>query len=374
MMRLMLDDIGTGLTIRAVNDNNKYNTASTGNSFFILPGTYIVTRRSATNKIDVSAIKVGTINMNEFVAPANNDTSLYVIHTAYSEVSAGKPFELAAKIIGLDTADKVSAEIRNSSNKWRTIPLQRSSAYNYTAQVPADMLTPGLINYRILIQKKNNDSYTFPGGYKGNPYAWDYFRNDSWQTFVAAENTSLQLFDPLTDRNNIMVYNTDWRNNTTEYVTAEQPGELIMRTTMSKPGAGRSMGWQYYFGDKIKPRHTEITSFKKIVISARTTNASPAKIKVSLITADGAAFSRLITVNNAMQDIDIDLGTLQADSSLLLPRPYPGFLPLWFTSNSTEPFTIANAEKIEITFGHDITEANSGKPYSIEVKGVWLKK
>lgn len=373
-MQLMLDNIGEAFSINAVNDNNTYNTTGWGKSFFIQPGSYIITKKSTVNKHDLSAIKVGAINMKEFIAPTNIDTSLYVVHTAYSEVSAGKPFELSAKIVGLDTTDKVSAEIRNSSNKWKTIQLQRSSAYNYSSQVPADVLAPGVLNYRIIIQKKNNDYYTFPGGYKGYPYAWDYYRNDSWQTFVATEKSSLQLFNPLTDRNNIMIYNTDWRNNNTEYITAEQAGELIMRTTMNKPAAGKLMGWQYYFGEKIKQRSTELSSFKKLLLKARSANNPSAKIKVSLINSTGAAFSKYFTVNNTMLDFEIDLSSLQPDSSLLLPRPYPGFLPLWFKANTTEPFNIANAEKIEITFGHDITGTHSAMPYGIEVAGVWLKK
>ena len=373
-MKLMLNNLGVDFTITAINDNNNYNTTSSGNIFYIQLGTYLLTKKAATNNIDLQTKKVGAVNMKEFVAPANVDTSIYVVHSPFTEVTSGRSFDLNAKIIGIDTADKVSIEVRNSSNKWRTVQMQRTSAYDYLAQVPADMLTPGLINYRFIIQKKNNEYYTFPGGYKGNPYAWDSYQNDSWQTFVAAENSSLEIFNPLTDRNFLMIYNTDWRNNTTEYITAEHPEELIVKTTMNKPVAGKIMGWQYYFGEKIKQRNSEIASFKKVVINARTTNNNPAKIKLTLITKDGAAFSKSIMVNNTMQPLEIDLNTLQPDSSLLLPRPYPGFLPLWFRANTSALFDIANAEKIEITFGYDITEANANKPYSIEVEGVWLTK
>jgi hypothetical protein len=76
------------------------------------------------------------------------------VHTPKTEVSSGTPFSISVKIINIDTADKVLIELRNSSNKWRTIQMQQTSAYDYFAQVPAEILTAGLINYRIIIRKK----------------------------------------------------------------------------------------------------------------------------------------------------------------------------------------------------------------------------
>ncbi len=56
---------------------------------------------------------------------------------------------------------------------------RKKNGYDYEVEVPADMVLSGVINYRIMIQKKNGDTYTFPGAIKGDPYAWDEYRNES---------------------------------------------------------------------------------------------------------------------------------------------------------------------------------------------------
>lgn len=370
-MQIMLDDLSKNFQVKAINENNLYNTTSSGTSFLIRPGTYLLIKKNVSNNLNNYPSKIGEINMNEFIAP-NTFDSLLGFHLPYAEVSAKKSFNISAKIIGVDSTDKVSVELHNSSNTWKTLQLQRMTSYDYTVQVPEDIVTPGLINYRIIIQKPNNE-YTFPGGYTGNPYAWDYYHNDTWQTFVASENTPLEIFNPNTDRNNLMVYRYDWRNNLIEYISADKPHQLVLKATMNKPVAGKFMGLQFYFGDKIKGSISELSSFKKIVIKARTENESSVKLRVALINSAGVAFATSVTLNNSFQNIEIPLNTLQQDSSLLLPRPYPGFLPLWFKANTSGNFDVADAEKIEITFGEDITE-NNNKPYSIEVESIWLNK
>jgi hypothetical protein len=53
---------------------------------------------------------------------------------------------------------------------------------------------------------------------------------------------------------------------------------------------------------------------------------------------------------------------------LLLPRPYPGFLPLWFKPGAMGSFNMQDAEKMQvISFGEN-------KPLDIEVVSVWLEK
>lgn len=246
--------------------------------------------------------------------------------------------------------------------------MEKVKAYEYKANVPADMVTPGIVNYRIMIKKSDGDTYTFPGGFKGDPYAWDDYRNESWQTFVASTQTPLQLFNATTDKNGVILYNTDWRNNSVEYITADKRGQLVLKTAMNKPAAQQIMGWQYFFSDKINGRVNELSTFTKLVVRARSMEG--ASVKFSLITDDAQAFATTLSVKKEFQEFEIVLPDLKKDSMLLLPRPYPGFLPLYFKSNSTKPFSITDAEKLEISF----SSSSSTKPISIEVEAVWLKK
>jgi hypothetical protein len=367
-MKISLPGLGADFSIEALNTGNTYSTTAVNNNFLIQPGTYLLKQKG--QPVVTTTLTKTIIDLPEFVAPPVSAADLLVIHTPLAEVSADRSFTIAAKIIGLEATDKISVELRNSEGKWKTIDLQKRTPYDCSVDVPADMVTSGLLNYRFII-KKADGFHTFPGNYKGDPYAWDNTNNDTWQTFVAASNTPLQLFNALTDRTALSLYNPDWRNYTISYVAGDKPGQLNMKTTVAKPGAGQQTGWQLYVADKLRARQTELSLFNKIVIRANTTSSEPVIMKVSLISSAGAAFSATIKPGNEMKDIEIPLSSLVVDSSLLLPRPYPGFLPLKFKAAASQPFNIGDVDKIEVMFMHD---ANLSKAYSTEIESVFLKK
>jgi hypothetical protein len=329
--------------------------------FLITPGVYHLTKR------DYNVFNDWIVELHSLPKPFSTET--YVFHQPLTEVSSNKSFNISATVAGIDTLDHVSLEIRPPSNRWRTVPMSRTSAYNYRADVPVDLVTPGIINYRVMIIKASGDTLTFPGGFKGDPFTWDEYRNETWQTFVSAPGTNVELFNPNSDRTKIMLYNPDWRKNTIEYITAERPKQIVLKATMSEPVESEFMGWQFYFGDKISGRVNELSSYSTLVLRAR--SEQQLKAKVSIITTDADAFSSSVTLTKEWNEIEIPLNSLQRDSFLLLPRPYPGFLPLKFKSASTKPFAIADAEKLEFSFGERV---QSTKPISIEVESVWLKK
>jgi len=359
-IRLMLPELGEGFTIIGVNKENSVSINSVDEQFTIAPGIYIV----AKNK---DQVLVRARRLFDYYAPSSSITEPILVHQQLNEVTTGISFSILSTIAGIDTADRVSVEIRNSSGKWKTVIMQRMNGYDYKADVPVDIVTPGLINYRILVRRVNGEHHTFPGGIKGNPYAWDEWRNESYQTFVSAPGSPLELFNPTTDRTNIMQYNPDWRNNTVEYITAGKPNQLVLKATMSKPSQGQFMGWQYFFSDKIAGRKDELSSFTKLVIRARSLQGATAKI--SLITTNADSYASSVSLGKEWEEIEIPLSSLQKDAYLLLPRPYPGFLPLRFTTTGNNLLHITEIEKFEITFGEGHLS-----PVYIEVESVLLKK
>jgi hypothetical protein len=347
--------------IRGANAGNNFSQMNRESGVAIRPGVYLISKPPG----QFANIAIRPV---EFYAPPSPINQPTIIHQPLPDVSSGKTFTIFSSIAGIDTADRVSIELRNSASKWKTTPMQRASGSSYKADVPVDIITPGVINYRIMVRKSNGETYTFPGGFKGSPYAWDEYRNESYQTFVAAPDSPLELFNPTTDRSKIMLYNPDWRANTVEYITAEKPAQLVLKATMSNPAQGQFMGWQYFFGDKISGRKGELSSFTKLIVRAR--SQQEVKVKVSLITTGAAAYATNVSLSNQWKEIEIPLSSLQKDSYLLLPRPYPGFLPLTFTSAGIAPLTISDIEKLEITFGASVSSA----PVSIEIESVQLRK
>lgn len=370
-MEIRLPDLGSNFSIKGLNEGNSYTATVNAGSFQIQPGTYLVTKGGRKRWSGKSNSDV--IQLNEFVAPPPTVTAPIVVHQPYNEITAGQPFTVKAKVVGIDASAKVTLLMNNTSAVWKTIPMEHTAAYTYQAEAPADIVTPGMITYRIMVQQGDSTFYTFPGNHKGNPFAWNYYQNDTWKTFVAAPNSAVEIFNATTDRD-VYVYPNLWKGNERQLITAAQPGQLILRLAAKELSGDHVLGWQYYFADKVKGRQSELASFDKLVVKARTDNTAPVQVKISLITDDALACAAYITVNNKFQQIEIPLRSLKPTPFILLPRPYPGFQPLWFKPGSVEPFDLRQAEKLEITIGNGLAPEDAKKPYSLEVESVWLEK
>jgi hypothetical protein len=132
-------------------------------------------------------------------------------------------------------------------------------------------------------------------------------------------------------------------------------------------------GFQCFFADKLKGRATE--TFNGLFIRARTTESGPVRAKITLTNRDGVSFSGYVTLQPDFADIELPLADLFPDSSLLLPRPYPGFLPLWFKASAgSSVFSLSEAERIQVTLGTDVPAADRSKPYSMEIASIWMRK
>jgi hypothetical protein len=317
--------------------------------------------------------KLPALSLHEFVAPRPTDTEPYVQHEPFTEVSAGKPYSIEATIVGIDTGAQVTLLINNLAGVYKTIPMVKQRPYAYKAEVPADVATPGLVRYRIMVQKGKDEYYTFPGGHKGYPYAWDYYQNESWQTYVSSPEAVLQVFNASQDQQ-VFIYPNLWRPEEKQLFSAKKPDQLILRLASKELSGEHIMGWQHYITGKLKGRSDELSSFTKIVIRARTTNTQPLQLKVNLISADAQAYATYVQVNKDFADISIPFDRLKPDSFILLPRPYPGFQPFKFETANKSPFRLEAIEKLEITLGENLPPAEYAKPYSLEVESVWLEK
>ncbi len=278
-MDIILPDLGEGFTIRGLNAGNDRQDAAAGTHFSISPGTWLVSRagvkgagsdggggnpRGGKNAGSgdtgpdgkrSTGVTIGVLGMNEFVAPQPFSETPFVVNGSYAGVSSGKPFTIRAKIVGIDSADRITLQVnrfgggfpgRSGFGGGRAILMSRETPCDYSAVLPPELVEPGVLEYRIMIRKSGGDKKTggnpgtggewfvFPGDHKGDPFAWDYINNDHWQTFVAAGNTGLEIFNPTKDRN-INIYSSFRRGFPTAFVTGPDPDRLILRLTAFVP-------------------------------------------------------------------------------------------------------------------------------------------
>ena len=338
------------------------------NHFSLQPGVYILKAGSSISGKQPDSAS----NEIELTVPKSFSIEPFVTHNPYREVSSGNSFIISAKISGIDSSDKLNVEFRHSAAGWKTNPMRKINSYDYIADVPSEMLMPGVLNYRIIIQKANDAYFVFPGNHKGNPYSWDNnYLNETWQTFIVPGKTPLEIFNVTTDRNEIVFYNPDWRNNTVQYISTELPGQLALKLNITRPALKPLFGMQYYFAEKIAGRINELDSFSKLVIKARS-NPGPINCKLILITKDAGSFSGEIMIHEKSGEYALPLNNLKQDSALLLPRPYPGFLPLWFNSPRVNEFKFSNTAVLQLLIG-EIPVKTNGK-HEIEIESIRVIK
>jgi hypothetical protein len=374
-MNLTLGDLGQDFEVKALNQGNSYRTVAQHGRFMISPGTYLLVRKGKKDVQWTGDKTVGNLYLNEFVAPQAFSHDPYLAHTPLKEVSAGKPFVIKAKLINIDSADKVNLVITNKG--WgppAMILMKRITPYHYIAEVPATQVTTGELSYRIIIQHGAGDYYVFPGDHKGNPYTWDYINNDYYRTFVAAPNGSIALFDATADQGITNAYYPVFtRNGGTQFVSGSTTGQLVFRA--SSPGLKKDqvMGLQLFIWDKLKGRASESSFFNKLVVRARVQNGSPFQLRVALINSDASSYAAYVELSNEFKDIEIPLSTFKPDSSLLLPRPYPDFQPLWFKAARFSGLNLSQADKLEVTIGNRSDPALINQPLGVEIESVRLE-
>lgn len=360
-MTLQLPDPSTNFFITPINTGNNFQPAVTGNQFAIRPGTYIISAKKEHGVL--KKLLNGTIGLDEFAAPASHSHEVFVRHEAIPEQHANEPVVINATIVGLDTASFMTVELRHSKSGWKTVAMQRLRANHYVATVPETMQAPGILAYRILVHK-GDTTIAFPGGYKGDPYAWNNYHDETYETRILPENATLNLFDAIQDRNNITIYNPDWRNNTVQYITTTEPGKLALQFATTKPDSTQASGMQIFIKERIQ--NADLNSFTQLVIKAQ--SDQPQALQIILITATGAAFSKTITVDSSLQQIAIPLADLQPDSLLLLPRPYPGFAPLYFSVSATQTLNINELDKLQV-----LIPANDSATGARQVAIEWVR-
>lgn len=365
-MAIDLPDLGANFTVKGLNQGNTVNSVAIKNGFNVSPGTYLLVKKNLKTNLNAQS-HYQNIALDEFVAPKASKGDIFVKHQPFSTISAGLATQLDAEITGLGEKDSAFLQF-NGANRGQNILLQKKREYEYAATIPAELVRNGLLKYQIIIHQANGDEVTFPGHIKGNPNAWDRLETESYQTYVAARNARVEIFNAALDGKNSNIYHPNWTNGKVEYVSDENPSVLSMKLSVSMPESNQLMGFQHFFADKITGRVSDMNNLKKLVIKIKA-DTENTKVKVGLIDTDAHFFSTEILAGKDFQLIEIPLNQLKSDAQLLLPRPYPGFLPLYYQSPNQAAFDLKNAEKLEVTFGYGAII----KPIHIIIESIYLK-
>lgn len=182
---------------------------------------------------------------------------------------------------------------------------------------------------------------------------------------IAAENESAGnsiLFAPGRDQSVSVVYAGLWGKNKYEYLKGSG-GQARLRLDHQQQDEAGFAAVDVY----IKGRIHELLSADTLVISAAATSVTP--FKIVFADADGAAFSVSMELNTDSSSIRIPLSAFRPDSLLLMPRPYPGFQPTYFTSGKKGGPDLKRIEKLQLIY-----PVKADSAFSVTFDSVCLKQ
>lgn len=371
-MRISLPELGDSFSVKGLNKGNDYRAEAQNGSFSIRPGSYLLVKKGVNADGWNASSPMGFIKIGDFVAPPPSLLKPIVRHVPLESASAGKPVKISATVAGTKPDSKVTLLVRVGF-RFRRIKMKQRDMFDYFAEIPADMVRPGFIQYWIIIHQNRTD-VTFPGDHPGTPFKWDYYYKDVWKVPVFSDKAPVELFNARDDNNRIDMTFQPWDSGYKRaLISTSDPGEMAVKVSannlVERP---HSVGWQVFIGKRIAGRLSTVGNEKQIVVRARSANGGKIPLGVILVENNGQSFRTNIRLTKEFKDYRIPLSTFKPDSMLLLPRPFPGFLPYWFKSDENQSLDIRKLQDIQFVIGPVATVAEDEYSEDFSVESAWL--
>lgn len=357
-MTITLADLGDDFQLKGLNKGNNVLTIAEKGMVMLNPGTYLLSKKGLAINTDIT--KAGVLGLAEFVAPTPEVTDLHVSPgTSWS----GNDRSIVVNVAGNLPQDSLFMEIERLGAYRQMVPLKYLQQGMYAATIPEEWLKLGRLSYRVWIMREGQYQ-VFPGNHVANPMQWEYFSQDWWTINLHHGADGHSLFHPATDRK-LLTYPSYTKSIQYDYIFSPEGGGLVLHIDVKENGKG--------FGLQVPLRKplSVASEVKKLVLRARSSVPKGLPIQLGLIDASGQNFSKEIKVGADWQLISIPIASLQPDKSLLLPRPYPGFLPLWFSTDQATSINLKKLDKLQLFIAHDKMPADT--TFSWDVGAIWLE-
>jgi hypothetical protein len=359
-IKLQLPGLEGGFDVVGANGDK---TKGSAEGFAVSPGIYFLTGSGVSYTPPSTAMEVVYP-----VAPLPAD-SVLLTHTPVRYSDENGNLQIAAMVAGADT---VRLELRHAIGGWQTVAMQQGAGFLYTARVPEKMMQPGPLEYRILTNTKGGTIRTFPGGMAGAPYGWDALPAQTWQTAVLPMAAPVSLFQAATDAQDISVFTTSWQHNKllygagTRYPYVTQIMQLGQVDTLdNRP----PLAWQLFIGDKVQQRKGAAAKGSKIQVAAKGT--AGAAMHLYLTTATGAAYTAHIQFKDSTTQVyELPISAFKPTGMLLLPRPYPGFQPLYLPQVNEARLQPQELQMLQVSVAGASPQAG---PFTIQLQSILLQ-
>lgn len=371
-MQLNVTGLGPSFHWFTISKDTIHFAGTAGNATIVVePGVYLL---SSTNTVSLHATDtIGNIQLFETVHVPGTVQETHVVHQPASELSEGNPASINATIISREEPTEVELYVQMPGSWYERLPMHRSHGYQYAATLPASKMKQGFIQYYIVVHFK--DSVTsFPGAQQQHPAAWDFTHTQSFSVPVKASHLPIYLFTAAADHAQLL---REWRKGSQLIPLAEdgQAGLSIHLETLEQkdpenPAAvlPADYSMRFFFGKKIAGRSTELDNKTKLIIRIQSNQSFP--LQVALANHLGQAFGALVELIPGKNEYSVLFSDLKPVPLVLLPRPYPGFLPYYFQTPATAVFDITTTENLLLSVGPGIPASEVSQKRSFLLQSV----
>jgi hypothetical protein len=321
------------------------------------------------------------------VAPASSINKTYVLHTPATAIPQGRPYTVNARIAGNEEPGWVQLAVYGRRFPAVLLPMKRTSGYDYSAIIPDSLTKEGYLNYYISV-KTDDGITTYPSEISGQPTNWDYYDKNAWQVPIVPATAPIYLFNAVNDidqmtRHFSSIYaGRQWV--TDSYVLpAKEEGKAELVLTIDKLFTEDpefrtrekiyDCTFRQYTGQKIAERKQTLSSMKELVLAGHAMSEKTCKIQLGLVMKDGSAYGGIISADKDTKEYHLLLADLKPVKYVLMPRPYPTFLPYYFDNTSVSRFDLGEVESLQVSIGPGISTTESDNKQSIAIESVRLQ-
>ncbi len=376
-MSVNIRDLGSDFTLKPLNQGNDYQPKVAGRQLSIAPGSYLLIRRGKDTKWKAKD-SWQNIRLNEYHAPEPSVRQTHVIHETAETAIEGEPFTIEAEVISPDTTINVQILI-SGGFRGRTLDMEKRKGFTYEAKLPAERIDQGFLNYYIIVSGKDWVE-TYPSAKKGLPFQWDFYDRNPYQVRVIGKNQPIYLFNAQED----WIYlSRRWWTNTLRLVPTDNANESEYQVNLEKLFQPDNENLhapiipdytlRHYVNKKIDHLRERLSGKKKLILKARSLNNKSELIQVALITDDGASYGVVIKISPDMEEYEIPLEDLKKANTVTMPRPYPTFLPYYFSNEKNSAFDVKTIEGIQFSIGPGIPEKSRDEKHGVAIVSLRLQ-
>ena len=376
-MTLSLKDLGNDFRVEPLRTGNASPPPVASGEFRITPGVYLLARAGVALPAQLPE-KIGSIPLREYNGAPPTANRTYVVHSPVEKATALKPLKISAEVLTQQPNPRVRLmKMGQGTTQW--VELEHRHGFLYEGELPAEWMEPGLLNYYLIVENKGKPE-TFPAGKAGLPDQWDFTSRSTYTIRVFDPSQPVVLFGARSDWNQLSF--TRWLPSL-KPVPLGPPHEAEFQIKLEQLSDFRqtnpdgSAGYNYtvhqYLRHQIEYLRGSLSGKKSLVILARSLTENPVPVQISLISPDGDAFGASVWISPAMQEYEIPLDRLEPVPYVLMPRPYPTFLPYFFFPGRNTSFQLEHAEGLQLSLGAGLSASEKDKPIGVAVSRIWVK-